>query len=219
MEKGKLRVSPKLIALLLAGEIVLAPVAGLAITDNSYNPGTFIKEVEQNIDNDYGEYIVIEGDNWSHISEKVCSHLRIKITSKYWPTLYKYNECPKVIREGMRIKYPKTAAELLGLYSDDVEKGNISKVIQATHPYPKLEKVSYNAVGQLLYEIYGDKLGCIDPDVMEAYLKETKLDKKYELREIDKELNNDQFFDFTDYIPTVEDIKKHQETHKVKTKK
>lgn len=215
MEKGKLKVSPKLIALLLAGGIALAPVTGMAVTNNSYRPGTFIKEVEENKDIDYGEYIVIEGDNWSHISEKVCSRLRIKITSKYWPTLYKYNKCPKIIKEGDRIKYPKTAEELLALYSDDLEKGNISKVKQATKPYPKLEKLSYNAVGQLLYEIYGDKLECIDPDLIDLYLKVTKLDQKYEMRDIDKELVGDQGSDFTKYIPTVEELKEYQETHKV----
>ena len=219
MEKGKIRISPKLISLLLAGGIILAPVSGLAITDNSYKPGTFIKEVEQNEDNDYGEYIVIKGDNWSHISEKVCSHLRIPITQKYWPTLYKLNKSPKVIKEGDRIKYPKTAEELLALYSDDVIEGNISKVKQATKPYPKLEKISYDGLGKLIYEHYGDSLGCIDPDLIQTYLKVTGRDKQYELRDIDKELEGEARSDFLEYWPTIDEFNEYVEKHKVKTKK
>ncbi len=219
MNNGRLRITNKGKAMILAGIIAFTPVSALAITDNSYKPGTFVKEIEQDVNTDHGIYIVIEGDNWSHISEKVCSHLRIDITQKYWPTLYKYNDSPKVIRQGMEIKYPKTSAELLALYSDDVIEGNVSKVKQATKPYPKLEKISYDGLGQLIYEHYGDSLGCIDPDLIQTYLKVTRLNIKYELRDFDKPLEGEARSDFMEYWPTIEEYNKYVETHKVKTKK
>ncbi len=216
MEKRRFNITPRGKALLLAGLIALSPINALAITDNSYKPGTFVKEIEQKEDSDYGIYIVIKGDNWCHISEKVCSHLRIDITSKYWPSLYKYNDCPMVIEEGDRIKYPKTKKDLLKLYEEDKENGNISKVKQQTHPYPELEIISYDGLGKLIYEHYGDSLGCIDPDLIRKYLKVTGNDIKYELRDIDKELVDEARSDFLEYWPTIEDFKKYDSKTKVK---
>ena len=94
MKDENIKLSRKLIALVVAGGISLTPLPGSALTDNSYDPGTFVKQVEQDETSEYGFYIVKEGDNLSRISEKVFSHLRIEITPKYWPALAYLNHYP-----------------------------------------------------------------------------------------------------------------------------
>ena len=220
MEKGKIRVSPKLMALLLAGGIALTPISGLAVTDNSRNPGTFVKNVELDETKINGEYIVKEGDNLSRISEKICSHFRKEISTKYWPALAFLNDYPRVIREGNSIYYPKTFEQLVALNNKLEEIGWTSKYKQANKVYGKKKvKLSMEEVGKILYDIYGDSLGCIDPDTMKLYLKVIGFEKKYELRDINKKLTNDEFADLTKYIPTVEEIDEYQNAHKQKVKK
>jgi hypothetical protein len=214
MEKGKIRISPKLIALLLAGGIAFAPIEGLAKTDNSYDPGTFVKWVEMDDTCTYGVYIVKEGDNLSRISEKICSHFGIDITTKYWPLLAKINKYPRIIKPGDIILFPKTYKKFIKEFND-LDPKWISEYKTNNKVYgPEKTEISINEVANLLYEIYGEQLECIDPDTINLYLKVTGLDKKYEIIDFDKELNNDELFDLTDYIPTINEIKEYQEAHK-----
>ena len=215
MKKDSLRITPKLIALLLAGGIALTPIAGSATTDNSYDPGTFVKKVEQVEDAKYGIYIVMEGDTASRISEKICSHERIHITTKYWPVVKYLN--PGVLNEGEQIIFPLDPNELEEL-CDDLHKGWLADYIQKHNVYPKVErkKISYEDAAKLIAELYQGQDVCIDPDFVRQYLKTTGLDKKYKLSSA-KELSNDDIAAFGDWIPTLEDIINADGKQKVKT--
>ena len=220
MKEKNLRISPKLIALLVAGGIVLAPIPGSCITNDSYEPGTFVKWVEQQEENEYGEYIVKEGDNLSRISEKVCSHLKIEITPKYWPVLAYLNHYPRVITPGDIIIFPKSASELEEMNDKLQKSGWTSKYKQTYKVYgvkrPK-KKISMEAVADILREVYGDEV-CVDPDFVLLYMKTTGLDSKYKLT-TNKDLDNNTIFDLTEWFPTIEELNQYQETHKPKTKK
>ena len=220
MKEKNLKISPKLIALLVAGGIALAPIPGTCLTDNSYEPGTFVKWVEQQEENEYGEYIVKEGDNLSKISEKVCSHLRIEITPKYWPVLAYLNHYPRVINPGDIIIFPKSAERLIEMNEKLQSIGWTSKYKQTYKVYgikrPK-KRISMEAVADILREAYGDDV-CIDPDFVLLYMKTTGLDNKYTLT-TNKDLDNNTIFDITDWIPTIEELNQYQESHKPKTKK
>ena len=211
MKKNNLRVTPKLIALLVAGGISLAPVAGSCLTNNSYDPGTFVKYVDEDETRQYGEYIVKEGDNLSRISEKVCSHLRIEITPKYWPVLAFLNDYPRVIEPGDVILYPKSA-EFLEIMNDKLQElGWTSKYKQTYKVYgekKKKAKLSMEAVGLLLSNIYGEEV-CVDEDFIRLYLKVKGLDDKYILTN-NSEIDNNTLFDLTEWIPTLDEILEYQ---------
>ena len=220
MKKDTLRVTPKLIALLVAGGISLAPVAGSCLTNNSYNPGTFVKYVEEDESRQYGEYIVKDGDNLSRISEKVCSHLKIEITPKYWPVLAFLNDYPRVIKPGDVILYPKNA-EFLEIMNDKLqESGWTSKYKQTYKVYgekKKKAKLSMETVGLLLYNIYGERV-CVDEDFIRLYLEVKGLDDKYILTTNSK-IDNNTLLELTEWIPSLDDIKEYQKEKKPKIKK
>lgn len=216
IEKGRLRISPKLIALLLAGGIALTPIAGSAVTDNSYKPGTFVKHVEQVEDARYGIYIVKEGDNASRISEKICSHERIEITTKYWPVVKYLN--PEVLNEGDQIIFPLDPNEMDEILKQ-LKKGWLANYINTHNVYPKVEKkkISYEDAAKLIAEFYQGEDVCIDPDFVRLYMKATGLDKKYKLSK-SKELTNDDKANFSDWIPTLEELEEYRKANKPKTK-
>ena len=138
MKTKNLRVSPKLIAIMVAGGIALTPVNGLAVTNNTYDPGTFVKEADEF--EVYGKYVVKEGDNASRISEKVCSHLRIEITTKYWPVIAIMNGYPRVINPGDIIIFPKTKEELEEIYNEIRSSGSLARYIQQNNIYKEKPK-------------------------------------------------------------------------------
>ena len=219
MKEKNLRVSPKLIALLVAGGIALAPIPGTCLTNNSYDPGTFVREVEMDETQEYGMYIVKEGDNLSRISEKICSHFRKEITPKYWPALAFLNNYPRIIKPGDKIIFPKTFERLVEMNDKLQELGWTSKYKQTYKVYGTKKKVplSMEMVGVILSDIYGDEV-CVDEDFIRLYLKVQGLDQKYYLNKAPS-INPDDYFALTDWIPTIEEINEYQETHKTKTKK
>ena len=217
LEKGKIRISPKLIALLVAGGIALTPINGLAVTDNSYKPGTFVKWVEQVEGAQYGIYVVKEGDNASRISEKVCSHLRIDITTKYWPDIKYLN--PGVLNEGDLIFFPLDPAKLDELYTE-LHKGWLADYINKHNVYPKTEKkkISYEEAAKLIAGFYEGQDVCVDPDFITLYLRTTGLDKKYKLSN-DNTLDNDDLAAFEGWIPTLAELEEYREEHNPNQKK
>ena len=218
MKISNIKLSKKILSLIVAGGISLAPVGGLAKTDNSYNPGTFVKKIEQDDTKEYGEYIVKEGDNLSKISEKVCSHLKIEITTKYWPALAYLNHYPRVIEPGDIIIFPKNSIKLEELNDELQKSGWTSKYKQTYKVYgikqPK-KKISMEYVAQILDETYGEDV-CVDEDFVRLYLRVLGLDDKYILTK-NKEIDNDTYFDLTEWMPSVDEIIDYQE--KTKTKK
>ena len=219
MKISNIKISKKLLSLLVAGGISLAPIEGLAITNNTYNPGTFVKKIEQDESKKYGEYIVKKGDNLSRISEKVCSHLRIESSTKYWPVLAFLNNYPRIIDEGDIIIFPKTFERLEELYDKLDKSGWISKYKQKYKVYglkqPK-KKLSMEAVGSLLYEIYGDDV-CIDEDLINLYLKVTGLDNKYILTSNYK-MDSETLYALTEWMPTLQELNEYSEKNNPKTK-
>ena len=133
-----IRISRRMMALLVAGGISMAPIPGTAVTNNSYDPGTFVKMADEN--EVYGQYVVKKGDNASRISEKVCSHLRVEITPKYWPAIAFLNGYPRVIDEGDIIIFPKTIEELETLNNELRECGWTARYIQKNKIYKKKPK-------------------------------------------------------------------------------
>ena len=219
MKEENIKISRRLMALLVAGGISMAPIPGSALTDNSRDPGTFVKYVEQDETTEYGEYIVKEGDNLSRISEKVCSHLRIEITPKYWPALAFLNGYPRVIKPGESIIFPKTDDKLIELNERLQEIGWTSRYKQTYKVYgikkPK-KPLSMLSVGGLLYEIYGPEV-CVDEDFIRLYLEIQGLDDSYYLTDRDG-LDNDTVFKLTDWIPTLDELKQYRKENKPKTK-
>ena len=215
--KGKIRITPKLIALLVAGGIALTPISGVAKTDNSYDPGTFVKHVEQVEGAKYGIYIVKENDTASRISEKICSHERIEITTKYWPVIKYLN--PGVLNEGDQIIFPLDPNELDEILRE-LKKGWLADYINKHNVYPKVvkKKVSYHDVANLIADLYEGEDVCIDPDFVDLYLKATGLDKKYKLSNSNG-LDNDDYAAFETWIPTLDELYEYRENNKPKTKK
>ena len=220
MKDENIKLSRKLISLLVAGGISMAPIHGSAITDNSRDPGTFVKYVEMDETTEYGEYIVKEGDNLSRISEKVCSHLRIEITPKYWPALAFLNGYPRVINPKDVVIFPKNANDLIELNEKLQEIGWTSRY-KATYKVYGIKKpkkpLSMLSVGGLLSEIYGPSV-CVDPDFIHLYLEIQGLDDKYYLTTRDC-LDNETLFRLTEWIPTLDELKEYNNKTKVKVKK
>ena len=217
MKEENIKLSRRLMALLVAGGISFAPIKGKAITNNSYDPGTFVKIAEEE-DTPYGKYVVKKGDNVSRISEKVCSHLRIEITTKYWPAIAFLNSYPRVIEEGDIIIYPKNPLDLEKLNDELRKVGWTKRYIQKNKIYKKSPKknVGLNSISALLYEIYGPNV-CIDEDFIHLYLKIHDLDSSYILTE-NTGLDNDTIFELTDWIPTLEELMDYRYENKGKTK-
>ena len=218
MKIENIKISRKLIALLVAGGITLAPIPGTCVTNNSYDPGTFVKSVEEIEDAKYGIYIVKEGDNLSRISEKVCSHERIDITTKYWIVLAALNDYPRVIHENDEIIFPLDPDELEDLYVSLSKSGWKAKYIQNNKIYAERKKVeiSQKMVYDLLYDIYGDKV-CIDPDFVKLFFDYKGLSDKYTITPSDY-VPGKALYDMTESIPTLEELEEYRITNKPKVK-
>ena len=100
----KLRIKSGLLALMVAGGITLvhAPKAMAEEAKPKYKEGTFIDipSFDEHEESQYGIYVVKEGDNLSKISEKICRHQGVEISTKYWPVLAYLNGYPKVAQPG-----------------------------------------------------------------------------------------------------------------------
>ena len=218
MNIKNIKLSKRLLSLLVAGGISLTPVPGLSLTDNSYNPGTFVKKVMQDETKEYGEYIVKEGDNLSRISEKVCSRLNIESTTKYWPSLAYLNHYPRVIEPGDIIIFPKDATILEELNDKLQESGWTSKYKQTYKVYgvkQTKKKISYEYITKVLESSYGEDV-CVDEDFVRLFLKVTGLDSKYFVT--NTTTVTDSNYELTEWIPSIEEITEYQEK-KTKTKK
>ena len=217
MKEENIKLSRRLMALLVAGGISLVPIKSNAVTNNSFDPGTFVKMADED-DSLYGKYIVKEGDNVSRISEKVCSHLRIEITTKYWPAIAFLNGYPRVIEPGDVIIFPKSAEDLETLNNELREVGWTARYIQKNKIYKKHPKrnISMSDIGGLLYQIYGDSV-CIDEDFIRLYLEILNLSDRYNITEED-ELTHEMLYELTEWIPTLEELREYRREHKPKAK-
>ena len=213
MGKINLRLNKKAMALLVAGGIALTPI-DMALANPKYVEGTFVKEVEQDETQEYGQYVVMENDNLSKISEKICGHYRQEVTTKYWPALAFLNGYPRVINPGDIIIYPKSFERLVELNNNLRKKGWTAKYISNNNIYgkpTKKKRLSYNLVGYVLDDIYGDEV-CVDKDFINLYLEIQGLTDKYYLTN-GQTLNTEIIFDLTQWIPTLEQLDEYRESH------
>ncbi len=216
MEKDNIKISRRMMALLVAGGISMAPIPGTALTNNSYDPGTFVKMADEN--EVYGQYVVKEGDNASRISEKVCSHLRVEITTKYWPAIAFLNGYPRVMEPGDIIIFPKTIEALENLNNELRSCGWTDRYIQKNKIYKNKPKklVSKYSITSLLHEIYGPGV-CIDEGFIHDYLAIHHLDDHYIITESDG-LRDDTLYELTEWIPSLEELHEFHKENKPKTK-
>ena len=205
MENSRLKISKKMIALLVAGGLSLAPLGeGLAKT---YQEGKFVRLTEEEEElQDYYEYVVKEGDTLSRISEKICSFFKEDITTKYWPTLAFLNDYPRVSQPGDIIKFPKSFEALDALNSALRKKGWTAKYIQNNDIYGTKKKhiLSRTIIYPLLEDIYGSSV-CVDEDFVRRYLSVHDLDGKYEFTDIDY-YDSELLFILTEWIPTLDEL-------------
>lgn len=201
MIKEKLRVNKKLIALLVAGGITLLPLTG-TIAEKKYVEGTFVKEVEMDENEEFGQYVVMEGDTLSKISEKYCGHYKQEVTTKLWPSFAFLNGYPKVSNPGDIIIFFKDYNKQVELNEKLRKTGWTAKYITQNNIYGKKAKIKYTGaeVRALLEAIYGDDV-CVDRDFVITYL------------EMHPSGN------LTESIPTVEEIYIFQRENAPKTKK
>ena len=215
MGKINLRLNKKMMALIVAGGLVLAPIEG-TFAETTYKQGTFVKDVEENDEEEYGQYVVMENDNLSKISEKICGHYKQEVSTKYWPALAFLNGYPRVIKPGDIIIYPKSFDRLVEMNTKLRTNGWLGRYLANNNVYgKKKERLSSQLVGIILEDIYGDEV-CVDEDFINLYLEIQGLDNKYYLTN-GKTFNSEIVFDLTEWIPTVEELNEYQDG-KTKTK-
>ena len=218
MNKINLRLNKKTLALLVAGGIALTPI-DMALANPKYVEGTFVKEIEQDENEEYGQYVVMKNDNLSKISEKICGHYRKEVSTKYWPALAFLNGYPRVINPGDIIIYPKSFDRLVAMNEKLRKIGWTAKYIYNNQIYgvkKQKKRLSSDLVGVILEDIYGDDV-CIDEDFIRTYLEINGLTDNYYLT-TNGTFNSEILADLTENIPTVEQIDKYKE-NKSKTKR
>ncbi len=215
MKENKLKITNKMLAIMVAGGITFSPIVSNAI---NYKPGTFI---ELSIDESklFNQYVVKEGDNASIISQKICRYFDEEVTTKYWPAIAFLNAYPRTINPGDIIIFPKTFERLQSLNEDLKETGWTNRYVKKNKIYKKKnkEKISRDNIESLLYEIYGDSV-CIDEDFIHLYLEIQGLDDKYALSDNSKFVD-DQLFYLTEWIPTLDELNEYRKNNSSKIKK
>ncbi len=201
----EIKISKKLISLMVAGGITLAPIGGLA-ENNNYQQGSFITSTAEN--SKYDQYVVISGDNLSLISMKICAYFGHDMETIYWPALAFLNDYPRIIKPGDIIYFPNTFEALQELTEDLRKVEWTARYIQKNKIYgkKKTELPRQNVEG-ILSNIYGDDV-CVDEDFIRLYLSFQGMDEDYILSDIG-EFNTDMMFDLTQGIPSIEELEKY----------
>ena len=213
MNKDNIRFTTKVLSLALATGITLSSPCN-CYAEKKPKQGSFIEYVVENGETKYNRYVVKEGDNLSHISEKICRFFGEEITAKYWPVVAFLNEFPRTLRPGDIIIFPETYEELVLMYNDLKEIGWISRYSNKNDVYGKNKQRKYRkTIGDLLHEIYGDSV-CVDEDFIRSYLKTVGLSDKYDSYSGD--FGNDELFELTDWIPTLKEIENSKSYKKSK---
>ena len=213
MEKGNIRITPKVFSVLAAGVLLITPATGLAndnqitqiieeIKQQKLKPGTLIKSKQ----GEYDYYIATNDDNASVISKMLCENLGMKKEGKFWPVIALLNThiYPGYLHEGDVVFLPNTTEKLEKLYEYYDSNHMITDYKVKNNVYGRKKILPKEPFRQLLIDIYGGSV-CVDDDFLLKYLKETKLDKKYELGD-GEEFEGDMGSDITIYIPDLRDF-------------
>ena len=203
MKKDSIRFTTKVLSLALATGITLTSPS-VCFAEKGPKQGSFIEYTIDNEETKYNRYVVKEGDNLSHISEKICKFFGEKITTEYWPVVAFLNDFPRTLRPGNIIVFPETFEELLSMYNNLKEIGWISRYIQTNDVYGKNKQRQFRkTMRDLLRDIYGKSVN-IDDEFIESYLKTVGLSDKYDLYSGD--FDNDELFELTEWIPTIDEL-------------
>ena len=213
MNKDNIRFTTKVLSLALAAGITLLSPCN-CFAEKSPKQGSFIEYTMENGETKYNRYVVKEGDNLSHISEKICRFFGEEITAKYWPVVAFLNEFPRTLRPGDIIIFPETYEELVLMYNNLKEIGWISRYSNKNDVYGKNKQRKFRkTIDDLLHEIYGNSV-CVDVDFIRSYLKTVGLEDKYDSYSGD--FGNDELFELTDWIPTLKEIENSKSYKKSK---
>ncbi len=181
-----------------------------AASNTQYKQGTFVTITNELTEKDYTVYIVKEGDYTSKISEKICRHFGVEISTKYWPVVAFMNGFPRVLQPGDIIFFPDTIEEMDKKLAEYKKSGKFARYVQKYNIYRDDDyDVIKDAwtIGQLLDDIYHNNWKTnadIDPDFLKLYLKEVGLSGDYSL---DTKIDNlDLYVALTIYVPTLEQI-------------
>lgn len=182
----------KVMAFIVAASLALSPIE-FVLAESHYVQGTFVKEVELDETQEFGQYVVKDGDTLSYISEKICGHYKKEVTTKYWPALAFLNGYPKVSQPGDIIIYFKDFDKLVELNNKLRKTGWTARYITQNNIYGKKAAIKYTGaeIQALLEAIYGDDV-CIDKDFVLKYLE---MHPTGEL---------------TEWIPTVQEVDAYQ---------
>lgn len=212
MEKDiKLRIKAGLAALLLMGGMSLTKISpvraegaiGETRTTSIINiPFDFSKKEETQVEEKapYIEYKVINGDNLSLISKKICRYFGTEETTKYWPVLAFLNSYPRIINPGDIIIYPSTIEKMDALLETLNNTGWIHRYAYANQVYAT-PGTQIKTVKSVLTSIYGD---IVDDEFVIRYLNLVGLSDTYDINTI---FNNP--YDssvLADWVPTLEEL-------------
>ena len=178
-----------------------------------YKDGTFIDNFMTINDIQYDAYVVKSGDNTSRISEKICKHNGVEISTKYWPVIAYLNQYPCTIRPSDIVIFLDSVENMDELLAGLKSSNWYSKYVQ----YNKIRKNAKKniTIGQVLDEIYGAGTSK-DSAFVRKYLKTIGMDpEKYNAG---TELNNYTYFKLTDWIPTSEELIDNNNKEKTKTR-
>ncbi len=216
---SKIRITKKFIALILAGYIMFAPAKSVG-AKNVFKPGTFIEyNIGDEEESKFNQYVVAENDNLSVISRKVCKYFGEEQSSEFWPALGFLNGYPKVIHKGDIILFPTSFEKLKKLNDNLQEIGWTTnyKIVNDVYGKRKKHRVSINQVGELLGSMYIGENVCIDEDFINLFLEYKGLDGKYSLT-YDDIFDEDILYDFTESIPSMDELILYQMQRKPKVK-
>ncbi len=203
-KETKLRlISGALVVAMATSAFLLNPQKAYAASGTRYTEGKFVEEATN--ESQFGQYVVKKGDNASLISQKICRHLDVEMTTKYWPVIAFLNNFPRVIQPGDIIVFPNSIEEMDRLLNSLRETGWLARYIQKNDVYGKKKKENHRTtVGELLADIYGDTV-CVDPDFVRQYLETIGLGNIYSI-DTPIDTTNDMFFYLTEWIPTLDEI-------------
>ena len=201
-------ISGALVVTMATSMAFLNPQKAYAATGTVYTEGKFVEQTESK----YGQYVV-KGDNASLISQKICRHFKAEMTTKYWPVIAFLNDFPRIIQPGDIIIFPNSMEEMDNLLAKLKELGWTARYIQKNDVYGKKKQEKHRTtVGELLVDIYGDKV-CVDPDFVRQYLETIGLGNIYSY-DTPIDTTNDMFFYLTEWIPTLDELEEYKPMHK-----
>ena len=200
-------ISGALVVTLATSVALFNPQPAYAATGAEYTQGTFIEEPMEYEESQFGRYVVKKGDNASKISEKICRHFGVDITTKYWPVIAFLNGFPRVIQPGDIIVFPNSIEDMDNLLRSLRETGWLARYIQANDVYGTRKRQQRTTVGELLAEIYGSS-ACVDPDFVALYLRAVGLEGRYD---IDSPIDGtNMLFYLTEWIPTLQELDEYR---------